>query len=126
MSKTCVQCGAELEETAVFCDECGAKQPILQEETKKQQPSQQAHQQRVLDNSSAEPTKSSGMAIASLVCGIVGLVLVCIIIGIIPAILAIIFAGYVLKNNKPGRNMAIVGLITGIIATCLGIIFLFV
>lgn len=26
MSKTCIKCGAELEENAIFCDECGARQ----------------------------------------------------------------------------------------------------
>ena len=26
MSKKCIKCGAELEENAVFCDECGMKQ----------------------------------------------------------------------------------------------------
>ncbi len=27
MSKKCVKCGVDLEDAAVFCDECGAKQP---------------------------------------------------------------------------------------------------
>ena len=28
MSKKCIQCGAELEDEAMFCDECGAKQIV--------------------------------------------------------------------------------------------------
>ena len=28
MSKRCVKCGVELEDSAVFCDECGEKQPM--------------------------------------------------------------------------------------------------
>lgn len=32
MSKRCIECGAELEEKAMFCDECGAKQDSLEAE----------------------------------------------------------------------------------------------
>ena len=37
MSKKCISCGVELEDEAVFCDECGAQQtpPQLQAESKK-------------------------------------------------------------------------------------------
>lgn len=28
MSKRCVKCGVELEDSAIFCDECGEKQPM--------------------------------------------------------------------------------------------------
>lgn len=29
MSKRCIKCGAELEDQAIFCDECGAKQETI-------------------------------------------------------------------------------------------------
>ena len=38
MSKICVNCGVELEQIAVFCDECGTRQPSIQGE---QQPTPQ-------------------------------------------------------------------------------------
>ncbi len=31
MNKKCIKCETELENSAVFCDECGAKQPIASE-----------------------------------------------------------------------------------------------
>jgi Domain of unknown function (DUF4190) len=61
-------------------------------------------------------TGTNGMAVASMVLGIVGLVLCCLWI---PEVLAIIFGGVALSqiNNNPaqsGRGMAIAGLIMGI------------
>lgn len=31
MSKKCIYCGAELEDDALFCDECGKKQEAVKE-----------------------------------------------------------------------------------------------
>ncbi|MFN2562011.1 MAG: DUF4190 domain-containing protein [Jatrophihabitans sp.] len=59
-------------------------------------------------------TRSNGLAIASLVCGIVGLLVFAIILG--P--LAIIFGGVGLSRAKAGaghRGMAIAGMVLGII-----------
>jgi len=64
-------------------------------------------------------TKTSGMAVTSMVLGIVGLVLGLLVIPLICSILAIIF-GVVARNqikNEPhlkGNGMAIAGLVMGI------------
>ncbi len=78
-------------------------------------------------NNTNQPVKYNGLAIASMVCGIVGGVVFCIpYISIILAVLAIIFGAVMInanKNNqdKSGRGMAIAGLILGIITIALDI-----
>lgn len=67
------------------------------------------------ENNTNTPVEKKGMSIASLVLGIISLVLFCYIYVSIPcAILAIIFG--VLGKKKGGAGMAKAGLILGIIA----------
>src|SRR5687768_4632598 len=72
--------------------------------------------------------RSSGMATASLVLGIISLILCCVPYVSIPAaILAIIF-GAIARNRvaagiAEGRSMATAGMVCGIIAIVLGVIF---
>lgn len=64
------------------------------------------------------PTKTSGMAIASMVLGVLSILLCCVlpVVPVIMAIMAIIF--FVARDkNKAGNGMAIAGLVCGII-TC--------
>lgn len=62
-----------------------------------------------------QPT--SGLAIASMVLGILSLVVSCFgVVGIICGILAVIFGGCALLTKKGGKGMAIAGLVCGIIA----------
>ena len=72
-------------------------------------------------------TKTSGMSIASLVCGIVGMVTCC---SLLPSILAIIFGGValppILRGEVQGRGLAISGLVTGVLGLLSGIVFLLV
>lgn len=64
-----------------------------------------------------EPQKeSNGMAIASLVLGIISLVLSCSAINVITAIIAIILGAIHLKNHQTGKKMAIAGLVLGILS----------
>lgn len=71
-----------------------------------------------------QPAKSSnGMAIAGLVCGIVGLLILAVVLG--P--LAIIFGGVGLsRSNKgaSGKGMAIAGIVLGIVDLVLWIILI--
>lgn len=60
-----------------------------------------------------------GMAIASLVLGIIGAVLSCTGWGIVLGILAIIFGAIHLKKRSSRRGMATAGLVLGIIAIVL-------
>ncbi|QJD81463.1 DUF4190 domain-containing protein [Spirosoma rhododendri] len=67
----------------------------------------------------------SGLAIASLVCGILAFFL----LGIVLGILAIIFGGVALSKIRKnpevsGRGMAVAGMILGIVATVVTVIFL--
>lgn len=64
--------------------------------------------------------QSKGMAIASMVLGIVGLVLSCLVIGIIPCVIGLILGIVVLVKQKAGQGMAIAGIVTSLI----GIAFL--
>lgn len=61
--------------------------------------------------------KSQGLAIASMVLGIIGLVLSCCvpIVPIILALLAVILGGVSLAKKQDGKGMAIAGLVCGII-----------
>ncbi|GKX28529.1 hypothetical protein SH1V18_10090 [Vallitalea longa] len=75
-----------------------------------------------------QEAKYKGFAVASMVCGIVGIVFFCVwYISIILAILAIIFGAIVINDNKKkqtntGKGMAIAGLVLGIITVGLAIL----
>lgn len=60
----------------------------------------------------------SGLAIASMVLGIVALVVSCCLyyISIPCAIISVILGAISIKNQKPGKGMAIAGLVCGIIS----------
>ena len=66
-----------------------------------------------------------GLAISSLVLGIIGILFCWIGIGIIPAVLALIF-GFIACFNRSARGMAVAGLVLGIIGTIIsaGVIYL--
>ena len=75
------------------------------------------------NNNTTQPTKSSGLAIASMVLGIVSLVLFCIPYVCFPAgIVGIILGGVSLGTKKGGRGMAIAGLVCSLIAMAVYII----
>jgi 1-acyl-sn-glycerol-3-phosphate acyltransferase len=66
------------------------------------------------------PQQGNGLAVAGMVCGIVGLVLFWIpVLGWILAILAIIFSGVgIAKANKgaSGKGQAVAGLVLGVVS----------
>ena len=59
--------------------------------------------------------KQSGWGIASLVCGIAGVLLACVVIGIVPAIVGIVFAIIALVQKNKGQGTAIGGLVCSIV-----------
>ncbi len=68
-------------------------------------------------------SRSNGLAIAGMVCGLVGLLLFAVVLG--P--LAIIFGGIGLsraKSGAPHRNMALAGIILGVVDIALFVILL--
>lgn len=73
---------------------------------------------------SQQPSGDIGLSIASMVLGIVSLVLYCIPwIGFPCGILSIVFGSISLAGKKPGKSMAIVGLVCSIIGISFYIIF---
>lgn len=74
-----------------------------------------------------EQRKTSGLAVAAMVCGICGLVVPWV--GFVLSILGIVFGGIAIsqtsKNpNLGGKGMAIAGLVTGIVAIALWVILI--
>ena len=69
------------------------------------------------------PVRTSGFAIASLACGIVGLLSFCLFM---PSVLSIVFGGVALPAIKAGqargKGLAISGIITGITGLILGLL----
>ena len=59
--------------------------------------------------------KQSGWGIASLVCGIAGVLLACVVIGIVPAIVGIVFAIIAFVQKNRGHGTAIGGLVCSIV-----------
>ena len=72
------------------------------------------------NGSSPAPAGSKGKAIASMVLGIVAVVLGCCIltrwIGIVCGIIGLALGGVAIKKNEDGRGMAVAGLVCSIIA----------
>lgn len=111
MSKVCINCGTALEDNAIFCDECGTRQPDTQSA---QQPFQQpVYGQVISGNQQVKPAermdgtlRNSGVGIASFVLGLVsiftlGNLIIPEIIGIICSIIALCQ-----KNTKKGLPIA--------------------
>ena len=74
-----------------------------------------------------EPAPKTGFAIASLVLGIVSIVISCLGYNIITAVLAIVFGALYLSKKQPQRRgMAIAGLVLGIISIAIFVIFIIV
>ncbi|MCL2475370.1 MAG: zinc-ribbon domain-containing protein [Chloroflexi bacterium] len=101
----CPRCGSQNSDSAVFCAYCGTR---IDGNDRKEQP--------IIQESVQKPP-GYGVAVASLVFGVIGLAL----IGPIFSILAIIF-GCVAKNQSFKGGQATAGIVLGIIALVLGAI----
>ena len=71
------------------------------------------YNQHPADNRKEEPGK--GFAVASMVLGLISLVLFCTGINVITAILAIIFGIVYLAKRRPEKGMAVAGIITAVV-----------
>lgn len=138
----CSNCGAENEEKAKFCKSCGLPivpesekiQPEVQGDPYPRQPGAAEKypyppQAPVRQPSYQEPKPpsqpASGVAIASMVCGICSVVLCAtVIFGLGCGIAAICLAAS--DRGKKGKTgMSTAGLVLGIIGTCLSVFVLF-
>ena len=70
--------------------------------------------------------KQSGWGIASLVCGIAGVLLACVVIGIVPAIVGIVFAIIAFVQKNSGHGTAIGGLVCSIVGIIIFFLAMFV
>lgn len=86
----CPKCNHENADGNTFCLNCGAPLPQKTNNTK---------------------TGGSGLAVASLVLGIVGLVFTFVVIGVIPAIVGLILGIVALATKKPKKGMSIAGIV---------------
>jgi uncharacterized membrane protein YvbJ len=101
----CPQCGEKIPDDAKFCPKCGAALVKTKAAPAPAAPAPAATRER-----------TSGMAVASLVLGILGFIFNLL------AILAIIFGAIAISQtnkdpNLRGRGMAIAGLVLGIIGS---------
>lgn len=65
-----------------------------------------------------------GFSIASMICGILSLILCCAtLISIILAIVSIVLGAIAIKKSFAGRGMSIAGVVCGIIALCLDLLY---
>lgn len=64
---------------------------------------------------------TNGLAIASIVCGIVGLLLICLCyiglpLSIAALVMGVVALGQINTRNQEGRGLAITGIVTGIVS----------
>lgn len=82
--KYCENCGAELEDSAVFCDECGARvETVPQEKAVDSEQSKEAEKQEnaVIDTSDKPVEKRKWMI--PILCGVIGVLIIAVIVIII-------------------------------------------
>ena len=106
----CPECGSEINENINSCPNCGY--PI------------QYHPQNTGDNNSRDSEKI-GLAVASMVLGILSLLLVCVAIGYVLAVIGLILGIVSLSQNYGGKGMAIAGVTTSSITLAFLIVGLF-
>lgn len=147
MTMYCNKCGSQLADGSVYCNQCGSKvgaedmntvqntnvppvqgaqQPYYSQNTQQnfipQDMRQPAYQQNLPPESRAE---AAGLSIASMIMGIVGILLFCFpVLSLACGFLGIIFALCGFASKRPGRGMAVAGLSTGIVAVVFELLML--
>lgn len=115
--KICPICGAENEDNRIVCKECGFGME-LEEDT-----------QPVVQQQSVpyrKPERKTGLALASLICGIIGLVLSCVVIGMVPSVIALILGiiALTLTEVKKQKVMSIVAICCSVLSILIAIVAL--
>lgn len=112
----CPQCGKEISANEQECPYCGLSLQHSFQNSPYQQPYQTQN----------KPQGSSGLAIASMVLGILALVFSCLGLGWILGIIGLILGIVSVFNKNPGRGMAIAGITTSAISILLIVLLLVV
>ncbi|MCD8215925.1 MAG: zinc ribbon domain-containing protein [Clostridiales bacterium] len=138
MSKKCPNCGTELEDNALFCDECGAQlnqQTESLSTTSTASPavpptnSQKPKYSDINSKSANEPKaadgmKNSGLGIAAMIIGIISIcTLGCFFM---PEILGLILGIVAMFDKTKKHDFAIVGIITSAISFVIVIVLLII
>ena len=140
----CAVCGAELK--GKFCTNCGTPAPVFKDATDAedavieytvQNDPVYAEEEKKADYESpsfaaearvyaapqaqpaAQPEQGSGMGVAALVLGIVGMFTCWTVIGAVLSILALIFG--IIGVKRPGKGMAIAGIVLGALGIIIAI-----
>lgn len=131
MSKFCNHCGTSLADDEKFCPNCGAKvEEVVVKETATvvNNNTQAVNNQSTINNNvnQVTPAKTNGLAVAAMVCGIVGLLILPIWLGITALCLAIAAKNRLkVFPGEKGKGMATAGLVLGIIDIAWGVFALF-
>lgn len=104
--KKCSNCNFENQDNSQFCQNCGAPLMMVHIQSQRYQ------------------TSSGSICTASMVLGILGLVLVFVAIGIVPAIFGLVLGIIALAEKKPNRGRAIVGIVLSGITLFLFVLFM--
>lgn len=147
----CAECGAQNEEGAKYCEVCGAPMEENTETAESSEavsaerdvaPAAESNgydapaqgyaasgRQQYRPAGSLPPKYGgrngggqTGLAIASLICGIVSILCCCCCINLIPAAAAIVCGIITLVQHRDGKGMAITGLVLGAIALLLYVV----
>lgn len=141
----CEKCGAVLEDGAKFCPSCGAAVEQAAEPFVTEQPTEQAAESYTTEQAPVEqsymteepvqsttyseevPPAGKGMAIGSMVCGILSIVLCCFTyISVILSIVAIVLGIISKKKTTEGSGMALAGIITGGVGLLITVVFIII
>lgn len=115
ITMSCRKCGNEVDATADFCAECGTA--ITKEGVPPNIPPGSYPPSHAPSHE-----KTVGFAVASMVLGIVSIVLLCVWpIPIITAIVGLVLGAVSLKKNLGGRGMAIAGVVMSVIVIAIAI-----
>lgn len=119
MEKYCLHCGAKIGEGEKFCQNCGASVEEVKDEvvSNAQENIQNTTVDNMQNNINNGPAKTNGMAIASFVCSLVGIILFGFIMGILAISLGVSARKRieVFNNNEKGKGLALAGIIIGIV-----------
>lgn len=128
MTRYCSNCGTVLADGIAFCDNCGT--PVASEADRGfGAPAASSDAQPVVRTdapmgpifNAGLPKKASGMAIASLVLGIISVVTSAFGVGLLFGIAAIILFA-VARKKKDRSGVGLAGMITGIVGTVLSVV----
>ena len=122
MAKYCMKCGGQCADQAMQCPRCGAMLGMQNSGHVSQRPSGGGSQFSGGSFSPQNPSGGPGLAIASMVLGIVSLILTCILpyVSWVLAIVGIVLAAIAKKKAKSG--MATAGLVCSIIALAVWVV----